>query len=94
MDGTLVGGDDGLDDVCENEVAVGEEIREVDIPDDVGVEGEGGVSRLEGTGMLEVNDGTGEPKEPVMSSILDGNVRSDGEERKETRAHVKKEEYW
>jgi len=51
-DGALVGGDDGLEDgVCENEVAIGEEIREVDIPDGVGVEGEGGVSRLEGTGM-------------------------------------------
>ena len=76
MDGTLVGGDDGLEvDVCENEVAVGEEIREVDIPDDVDVEGEGGVSRLEGTGMLEVNDGTGEPNEPDMSSILDGKTR-------------------
>jgi len=37
--------------VCENEVAVGEEIREVDIPDGVDVGGEGGVSRLEGTGM-------------------------------------------
>ena len=47
-----MGGDDGLEDgVFENEVAVGEEIREVDIPDGVDVEEEGGVSRLEGTGM-------------------------------------------
>jgi len=29
-----------------------------------------------------------------MSSILDDRVRSEGEERGETRAHVKKEEYW
>lgn len=49
-------------------VAVGEEIREVVIPDGVGVGG--GVSRLEGTGMREVNDGTGELKEPDMLSIL------------------------
>ena len=64
-----------MNDVLEDGVAVGEEIREVVIPDGVDVdkgrvEGEGGVSRLEGTGMGEVNDGTGELKEPDMLSIL------------------------
>ena len=71
-DDSLVGGGDGLEDG----VAVGE-VREVDIPDGVvvdknGVEVEGGVSRLEGIGMGEVNDGTGESKEPVMLLMLNG----------------------
>lgn len=66
----LVREGDGLEDG----VAVGE-VREVDIPDGVdvgrdGVEVEWGVSRLEGIGMGEVNDGTGEAKEPVMLSML------------------------
>jgi hypothetical protein len=100
LDDTLVEGDDGLvNDVLEDGVAVGEEIREVDIPDGVDVdkgrvEGEGGVSRLEGTGMGEVNDGTGELKEPDMLSILDAEGRSGDDERGETWTHVKKEEYW
>ena len=71
--------------MLEGGVAVGEEIREVDIPDDVGDGGggvEGGVSGLEGTGMREVNDGTGELKEPDMSSILDDKVRSDDDKEK------------
>lgn len=34
------------------------------------VEGDGGVSKLEGTGMVEVNDGTGESNEPDMLSIV------------------------
>ena len=100
-DGALVGEDDGLEsDVLDGGVAVGEEIREVDIPDcvevgGVGVGVEGGVSRLEGTGIREVNDGTGELKEPDMLSILDGKARSDEEKKKsEPRTHVKKEEYW
>ena len=75
--------------MLEGGVAVGEEIREVDIPDGVGDGGggggggvEGGVSGLEGTGMREVNDGTGELKEPDMSSILDDKVRSDDDKEK------------
>lgn len=52
-------------DGLESEVAVGE-VREVDIL----VEVEGGVSRLEGMGMGEVSEGTGEPREPVMPSML------------------------
>jgi len=65
-DDSLVGEGDGL----ENGVAVGE-VREVDIPDGVvvdkvGVEVEDGVSKLEGIGMGDVSDGTGESKEPVM----------------------------
>jgi len=45
------------------------------IPDGVGVdkggvEVEGGVSRLEGIGIDEVNDGTGELKEPDMLSMV------------------------
>lgn len=69
-DESLVGEGDGLEDG----VAVGE-VREVDIPDGVivdrgGVEVECGVSRLEGIGMEEVSDGTGESKEPVMSLML------------------------
>ena len=67
---SLVREGDGLEDG----VAVGE-VREVDIPDGVvvgrvGVEVEWGVSRLEGIGMGDVNDGTGEAKEPVMLSML------------------------
>jgi hypothetical protein len=65
---SLVGEGDGL----EKEVAVSE-VREVDIPDGVvvdkggvEVESESGVSRLEGIGMGEVSEGTGESKEPVM----------------------------
>lgn len=66
-DDSLVGVGDGLED---DGVAVGE-VREIDIPDDVGVsegwvEVEGGVSKLEGIGMGEVSEGTGELKEPVM----------------------------
>lgn len=73
--------------MLEDGVAVGEEIREVDIPDGVGVgkggvEGEGGVSRLEGIGMGEVNDGTGELKDPDMLSILGDKAGSDDDERK------------
>jgi len=34
------------------------------------VEGDGGVSRLEGTGKEEVNDGMGESNEPDMLSIV------------------------
>lgn len=65
-DDSLVGVGDGLEDG----VAVGE-VREIDIPDDVGVsegwvEVEGGVSKLEGIGMGEVSEGTWELKEPVM----------------------------
>lgn len=65
--------------MLEGGVAVGE-IREVDIPDDVdggGVEGGGGVSRVEGTGIAEVSDGTGESNEPDMLSILDDEARLD-----------------
>ena len=100
MDGALVGEDDGLEsEVAKDGLAVGE-IREVDIPDGVGVdEGgvevvEGGVSRLEGIDMDEVNDETGEVKEPDMSSMLNDKARSDNDKRSETRTHVKKEEYW
>jgi len=65
-DDSLVGEGDGL----ENGVAVGE-VREVVIPDDVvvdedGVEVESSVSVLEGIGMGDVSDGTGESKEPFM----------------------------
>jgi hypothetical protein len=65
-DDSLVGVGDGLEDG----VAV-EKVREIDIPDDVGVsegwvEEEGGVSKLEGIGMGEVSEGTWELKEPVM----------------------------
>jgi len=66
-DDSLVGEGDGL----ENGVAVGE-VREVVIPDDDvvvdkdGVEVESGVSVLEGIGMGDVSDGTGESKEPFM----------------------------
>jgi len=42
----------------------------VDIPDGVGVEVEEGASRLEGIGIVEVNDGTGELKEPDMLSMV------------------------
>ena len=42
----------------------------------------GGVSRLWGIGMDEVNDGTGESNEPDMSSILNEKIRSDDEERR------------
>lgn len=69
-DDSLVGEGDGLEDG----VAVGE-VRDVDIPDGVivgkdGVDVECGVSRLEGIGMGEVRDGTGESKDPVMLLIL------------------------
>jgi len=71
----LVGEGDGLEsEVAEDGLAVGE-VREVDILDDVGidengVEVEGGVSKLEGIGMVEVKDGTGEAKEPDMLSMV------------------------
>lgn len=47
----------------------------MDIPDGVGVdkggvEVEGGVSKLEGIGIDEANDGTGELKEPDMLSMV------------------------
>ena len=71
----LVGEDDGLESEVAEDGLAGGGIWEVDILDDVGVdedgvEVEGGVSRLEGTGMGEVSDGTGEAKEPDMSSML------------------------
>jgi len=72
----LVGEDDGLESEVAEDGLDADGIWEVDILDDVGVdEGgvgvEGGVNRLEGTGMDEVSDGTGEAKEPDMSSMLD-----------------------
>ena len=93
-DVALVGEDDGLEsEVSEDGLVVGE-IREVDIPDGVGVdegggkveggEVEGGISRLEGICMDEVKDGTGEAKEPDMSSMLNDKVRSDDHKRIET----------
>jgi hypothetical protein len=65
---TLVGEGEGAD--SEDGVAV-DEIREVGVPDDIGVdnggvEAEGGVSRLEGIGIDEVSDGMGELNEPDM----------------------------
>lgn len=66
----------------------------MDIPDGVGAEVEGGASRLEGIGIVEVNDGTGELKEPDMLSMLNDRTRSDGPVGSKTRTHVKKEEYW
>jgi len=85
----LVGEDDGLESKVAEDGLVGG-IWEVDILDDVGVdeggvEVEGGVSRLEGTGMDEVSDGTGEAKEPDMSSMLNTKQgqTTTGEERLE-----------
>lgn len=78
--GALVGEDDGLENGVLEDGVVVVEIREADIPDDVsveegGVEVEGGVSRLEGIGMDEVSDGTGESKEPVMLTMLNEKAR-------------------
>lgn len=75
-DDSLVGEGDELED----EVAVGE-VREVDIPDgirvdDDGVGVEGGISRLEGIGMGEVSDATGELGEPVMPLMLNEEASS------------------
>lgn len=62
------------------------EVREVDIPDgEDGVEVEGGISTLEGIGMGEVSDGTGELKEPVMLLILNDKERSDDSKRRKTK---------
>lgn len=68
-DDSPVGEGDGLEDG----VAVGEKMREDDMPDSDdcvagkdGVEVGGGVRRLEGIGMGEVREGTGEPNEPVI----------------------------
>ena len=88
-DVALVGEDDGLEsEVGGGGLAVGE-IREVDIPDGVGVdegggEVEGGISRLDGICMDEVKDRTGEAKEPDMSSMLNDKVRSDNYKRRGT----------
>jgi len=43
--------------------------------------------------MEEISDGTGEPKEPDMLSILSDRVRSEDHKRRETWTHVKKGEY-
>lgn len=65
----------------------------MDIPDGVGVDNGGvevvgGASRLEGIGRDEVNDGTGELKEPDMLSMLNDRTRSDdprGEQNQNAR---------
>ena len=62
------------------------------VADGVSVD-KGGVSRLEGIGMEEINDGTGEPRDPDMLSILSDKTRSENNKRRETWTHVKKEEY-
>jgi hypothetical protein len=81
-DDSLVGEGDELEDgVTVGEVAVGE-IREVDIPDGIRVDEDGvgvggGISRLEGIGMEEVSDATGELREPVMPLMLNEEASSD-----------------
>lgn len=95
-DESLVGEGEGL---VSGVVAIGK-VLEVDIPDGVvvdkdGVGVEGGVSRLEGIGTVEVSDGIGESREPVMLLILNdtSKTRSGDLKRRETWTHVKKEEY-